>query len=136
MGLDCVDHHGGAKVARFLARTNDPGAAVVDVLLAAIPVGVDARPAAVSDAVLQHNYPNPFTDRTRIGFTLPRSCRVSLTVSDILGKRVATLIEADLSEGDHLATFDAARNPDGLYVCILRAGATVRTRMMLLRKGM
>ncbi len=64
---------------------------------------------------LDQNYPNPFNPSTVIGYTLPRSSHVSLTVYNLLGNRVATLINGNEAAGIHNVTFVAQDLPTGVY---------------------
>ncbi|GBD02102.1 T9SS type A sorting domain-containing protein [Rhodothermus bifroesti] len=85
--------------------------------------------------LLHANYPNPFRNSTTLAFSLPQPTRVTLTVYNLLGQEVATLVQDALLEaGTHQVRFDARDLPAGLYLYQLRAGAYVETRTMLLVK--
>ncbi len=81
---------------------------------------------------LEQNYPNPFNPATTFAFYLPAQNPVSLTVYDILGRKVATLFEGKLGAGYHALTWDAHAYASGVYFCRLNAAAFVQTRKMLL----
>ncbi|HXG01379.1 MAG TPA: T9SS type A sorting domain-containing protein, partial [Bacteroidota bacterium] len=83
---------------------------------------------------LQQNYPNPFNPTTTISFTLSRSAFTRLEVFDINGRKVATLMEKELSAGSHRVVFDAADRASGVYFYRLTAGGSSQTRRMLLMK--
>ena len=85
---------------------------------------------------LGQNYPNPFNPSTAIRFSLPVTEKVTLTVYDILGQRVATLIDGtQFSSGQHSINFDASRLASGVYTYRLQAGSRfVESRRMLLVK--
>ncbi len=83
---------------------------------------------------LKANYPNPFNPLTRIPFELARREYVRLEVYNIMGQRVAVLINGTLSAGSHAATFDGAHLAGGTYFYRLTAGSVVATRKMLLIK--
>ena len=84
---------------------------------------------------LDQNYPNPFNPATVIGFQLSKSAQVSLTVYNILGERVATLIEGVKAPGAYQVRFDASRLSSGVYFYRLSAdGALLETRKMMLLK--
>jgi len=97
-----------------------------------------AKMASLPDElVLEQNYPNPFNPTTSISFSLPQTTHVSLVVYNILGERVVTLVEGDLSAGAHTATWnsmDASGNPvaSGIYFYRLETNGAVATRKMLL----
>ena len=83
---------------------------------------------------LSQNYPNPFNPSTNIEFTLPRSEFVELTVYNILGEEVSTLISKKLNAGNHTYTFDGKNLASGFYYYRLEAGNFVQTRKMLYLK--
>ena len=83
----------------------------------------------IADAlVLDGAAPNPFRGRTEIRYGLDRPGRVTLDVFDVTGRRVATLVDADVAAGRHAASFDASALASGVYVCRLRTGTSVLTR--------
>jgi len=64
---------------------------------------------------LEQNYPNPFNPSTKINFSLAVDSRVTLTVFDILGQEVVTLINGNLSAGSHDINFKAVNLNSGVY---------------------
>ncbi len=85
---------------------------------------------------LEQNYPNPFNPSTQIRYTLPPNFKgnVSLTVFDVLGKKVATLVNEQQTEGTFSASWNAASSASGVYFCILRAGGFFDVKKMVLMK--
>ncbi|RMF58899.1 MAG: T9SS C-terminal target domain-containing protein, partial [Bacteroidetes bacterium] len=83
---------------------------------------------------LHQNFPNPFNPQTTIRYELARSGRVALEVFDLLGRRVATLVNGEQPAGTFTVTFDARDLASGVYVYRLTAGSQVMTRTMLLMK--
>jgi hypothetical protein len=83
---------------------------------------------------LKPNYPNPFNPSTRISFDLPESAEVRLTVFDVLGRQVATLVNQPMKAGSHTVNFDAQRLASGVYIYRLEAGSFSMTRNMMLIK--
>ncbi len=83
---------------------------------------------------LDANYPNPFNPSTQITYRLDAPARVTLTVHDAVGRRVATLVQTTQSAGRHQVAFDAAALPSGTYFYRLQAGGVVETRTMTLTK--
>ncbi len=71
---------------------------------------------------LHGNYPNPFNPQTHIHFDLNRQEHVRIQVFDVLGNRVATLVDRTLSPGEHRIPFDAGRLSSGVYIYMIRAG--------------
>lgn len=83
---------------------------------------------------LEQNYPNPFNPVTKISFDIPVQSYVKLTVYDIIGNEVSSLIREDLSPGKYEAAFDASDLPSGAYFYRLNAGNYVETKKMILVK--
>ena len=83
---------------------------------------------------LNQNYPNPFNPNTTISFNLNQSSPVRLQVFDISGRLVRTLIEQQVSAGDHQIQFNASTLSSGMYVYRLEAGNKVETKTMTLIK--
>ncbi len=86
---------------------------------------------------MSQNYPNPFNPATVVSFQLAAASNVRLSVFDLLGREVRTLVNERKSPGSYEVRFDAAGLPSGVYLCRLmaaRPGGFVETRkMMLLR---
>ena len=93
--------------------------------------------AAPAQLELAQNAPNPFAAgaTTMIPFSVQGTGgqHVKLEVYDLLGRRVATLLDRPLSRGLHSARFQATGLSAGMYLYRLSAGETMRTRMMLIR---
>lgn len=83
---------------------------------------------------LDQNYPNPFNPATSIAFQLPENSRVTLEVYDVIGQRVATLVDDNLNAGYHEVSFDGTRLASGVYVYRMQAGDFVQTRKLMLIK--
>lgn len=86
------------------------------------------------DFELSQNYPNPFNPSTTIEFRLAKESFVELSVTNTLGKRVATLIQGTRPAGDYVATFDATDLPSGVYFYSLRSGNVSITKRLMLMK--
>jgi hypothetical protein len=84
---------------------------------------------------LYQNYPNPFNPTTNIQFDLQRSARVSLTVFNVLGEKVATLYSnKSLNAGVQTVAFDASALASGVYIYRLDVAGVSTARKMVLMK--
>jgi parallel beta-helix repeat protein len=83
---------------------------------------------------LSQNYPNPFNPTTRIRFSLPETSEVTLTIYDILGKEVATLMNETKNAGTYEVPFNASQFASGVYVYRLKTPNFVQTKKMSLIK--
>jgi len=81
---------------------------------------------------LLQNYPNPFNPATRIRYTIPERSHVSLTVYNLLGQEIATVVSQDQAAGNYVALFEANRLATGVYFYRLQAGKFLDVKKMLL----
>ena len=65
---------------------------------------------------------------------MPNSATVTLEVFDMLGRKVATIVNEQLTAGTHNVSFDAARYASGMYIYRIQAGTFASTRKMMLIK--
>ena len=86
-----------------------------------------------SFSVMQ-NYPNPFNPSTTIRFSLEATNDVSLKVTDVLGREVATLVNQTLAPGTYSVKWDASSYPSGVYFYTIRSGGRFATQRMMLTK--
>jgi len=84
---------------------------------------------------LDQNYPNPFNPSTNIQFTLAATSNVTLEVYNMLGQKVATLLQGQkMNAGNHTQVFDASRFASGMYVYRISTPNFVQSRTMMLIK--
>ena len=83
---------------------------------------------------LAQNYPNPFNPSTVINFSLPQASNVRLSVYNILGQKVATLLNGYKNAGTYKLTFDASKLSSGVYIYSLRANGNNISKKMVLTK--
>lgn len=83
---------------------------------------------------ISQNYPNPFNPTTRLKFSLPKTAQTKLTIYDLLGREVQTLINRELEAGYHEVNFDASKLTSGTYFYRIESGSFVQTKKMILVK--
>lgn len=104
-----------------------------DKIQAGSVTGVADRPLPTVFA-LDQNYPNPFNPSTTIDFALPKDARVSLDVYNVIGQRVASLVNEVLQAGYHSVRFNAGQLASGLYIYRIAAGEVTMDKKMMLTK--
>ena len=107
---------------------------LVDDLALTLTSGVNDQRVLPAAFALHQNYPNPFNPSTVIEYVVPSAERVTLSVYNILGEKIATLVNGVVSPGIHTARFDASQLPSGTYIYRMSAGSFVQTRSMTLMK--
>jgi len=117
--------------------TYDPGSNNVTKACESGPVYKSSDPVAQlvpHEFSLHQNYPNPFNPTTEIAFALPEAAHVTLEIYNVLGQRVATLVDGFREAGTYTVNWDASSKTSGIYLYRLQAGESVETKKMLLLK--
>ncbi len=92
------------------------------------------KPPLSGNFILHPNFPNPFNPVTQISYQLPTTTEVEITVYNLLGEKIRTLVKGRQSAGLHRITFDAANLPSGCYLYRMKTPQFQETRKMLLLK--
>ena len=108
----------------------------VTVALSANPLGFEGVPDSYA---LSQNYPNPFNPTTEIAFDLPAAVKVNLSIFNVLGQRVVTLVDERLDAGNHTVTWNSTNSggntvSSGIYFYRISAGSFSESRKMMLLK--
>jgi polyhydroxybutyrate depolymerase len=94
--------------------------------------GVDDNPDAVKNFTLKQNYPNPFDATTTICFSAPNREKVTLKIFDLLGNKIATLLDEEVNAGEHTVIFDSQDLPTGVYFYRIQAGKSVDSKKLVI----
>jgi hypothetical protein len=102
----------------------------------ATPTNVHSEPSASPKVFnLSQNYPNPFNPTTIINYELQNSGFVTLKIYNVLGKEVATLVDAEMEvEGTHSVLFNASGLSSGIYFYRLEAGSNTQVKHLVFMK--
>ncbi|MEL6822975.1 MAG: T9SS type A sorting domain-containing protein [Calditrichota bacterium] len=98
---------------------------------------IDDEPGAnIKRFQLEQNYPNPFNPSTQISYQIDRAGETRLTVYNLLGQAVRTLVSASQSAGSYSVSWDGLNDtgfavPSGVYLYRLESGDNVQTRRMI-----
>jgi hypothetical protein len=112
------------------------GNAIIDwvQLVRRMVTSINERPEIPGEFSLSQNYPNPFNPATKINFSIAKPSNVKLTVFNVLGQRVTTLVNQFMNAGAFTVDFDASHLASGVYIYKLEAGDfKVNKKMMLLK---
>ena len=132
-------------VEAFKNDLTEPAAVVFDVIspegvaCTCDPVIITVSPDVPSAFTLDQNYPNPFNPTTTIPFGLVRETHVELAVFDVLGKRIALLVDDTFPAGTYTVEWDGrddtgARVAGGAYIYRVKTERTVVSKTMTLLK--
>ncbi len=83
---------------------------------------------------LSQNYPNPFNPSTKIKFAIPKESNVDLSIYNVVGELVVTLVNEHLNAGYHEYEFNASKLSSGIYIYRIKADDFVETKKMVLLK--
>jgi hypothetical protein len=98
-------------------------------------LSIDAEDQLVfSSYKLEKNYPNPFNPTTTIGYQLPAVSQVKLSIYNLLGQKVATLVNEWQQAGQYQVSWNASGFPSGIYYYRIVAGEFQQIRKMILLK--
>ena len=98
-------------------------------------VSVDEHETGLPESVaLYQNFPNPFNPETLIRFSLPDRMHVNLSVYDILGRKVAELVDGELIHGHYEVPFSARDLSSGLYIYRLTTDYSIAQKRMIYLK--
>ena len=98
------------------------------------PSSSEIDPPMITNYFLSQNYPNPFNASTALTYTIPHQGKITLTVHDILGQQVATLVNGTQSPGTHTATWNTSNQASGVYFAQLKGADYTKTIKMILMK--
>jgi hypothetical protein len=102
--------------------------------LVTLDVTPSMNAAAVTEYALYQNYPNPFNPTTTIIFDLVEAGSVNVSVFNLMGQQVASVVNGPMSVGRHMITFDGSNLPSAIYLCRLEVNGFTTEKKMLLMK--
>lgn len=94
----------------------------------------NSKPDVVSAYEVRQNYPNPFNPTTNISYSVKENGFVSLQVFNVLGNKIADLVNEIKPAGEYSISFDGSNLPSGIYIYKYQCGNHVDIRKMTLMK--
>jgi hypothetical protein len=95
---------------------------------------LDVEVEAPKTFALKQNYPNPFNPSTTISYQLPVNNYVTLSIYDVVGREVITLVNEEKPAGRYDVVFDGSDLSSGIYLYQLKAGVYLETKKFILLK--
>lgn len=86
------------------------------------------------NCTLYQNYPNPFNPATTISYDVRSKVRVTIAIYNVLGEKVATVVDGLRNPGTYSAVFNGSRFASGVYFCRMMAGEYASTRKLMILK--
>jgi len=122
-------------VIRIGSRTfplSSPGSAIVSSQESEVALCAITTQNEPVKFTLEQNIPNPFNPSTLIKYSLPADTKVTLTVYDVTGRVVRTLVDAYQNAGERVVEFNAENLPSGVYYYLLHTTQGVKSNKMIL----
>ncbi len=137
-----ADPNTGLKIFNYNNFTTESKQVYLKEVARMVKLGTVELPVAVEEErhdipmsyELYQNYPNPFNPTTTIEFSLPKFGHTKLTIYNVMGQVVETLVDREMTGGIHRITFRADRYSSGIYFYMLKSGDQVEVKKMMLLK--
>lgn len=133
--VTALNNEGTANVQIQVGTFRNPSdRVIIDFTATVNPVSVEEEKTFVEKYFIEQNYPNPFNPSTKINYGLKKAGNVEISVYNILGNKVATLVNGFKSAGNHSISFNASNLSSGVYFYKIISNGFVETRKMILEK--
>ncbi len=135
----CPGQAPGTEYSRYVRTPYEDGHAVGPFIMASLEIDGAATAIRETQNVIPKtislsNYPNPFNPQTQIVYSLTKQQRVKLTVFNLLGQEIETLVDQVQPFGKYTIHFDASHLPSGVYIYTLHTDSDVVSRKMVYLK--
>jgi hypothetical protein len=133
--VDAAKLRFGEYMEELYLNHNDPRYTSIPISVSlSNPTGIPGTRSLPLAFNLCQNYPNPFNPSTSIRYALPSSANVKLTIHDILGREIATLVNEEQSAGWKEVVWNASLFSSGIYFYKLEAGGFTEVKKLMLLK--
>ena len=119
-----------------MISSNDPDEPLIDIPVSVVieSLGIDDPVSLPKEFALYQNYPNPFNPVTTIRYDLPQRSTVQITIYDLLGKKVTTLVSETQEAGFNSVIWNVSNVSSGMYFYQIKAGDFIQTKKMIMLK--
>ena len=134
------DQGAGWEYINYLSNPYLSGVYYLALPVSGIPTGVKDRPVEVVESYeLAQNYPNPFNPTTTIDFSVPKASQVKLTVYNMLGQKVKTLVDQSMTAGKHSIKWNGTDESgnmvtSGMYIYRIEGQFGVKSHKLMFLK--
>jgi hypothetical protein len=98
------------------------------------PVGVEDEELIPTVYELYQNFPNPFNPSTKIKYSIPEASHVLIEIFNLLGEKIASLVNTEQKAGFYTVDFNASFLSSGFYIYRIQANNFVKVKKMVLLK--
>lgn len=127
-----LDTQGNPHIAYYEVTSKSPLTGIVKYTTQNMITSVHQEAVNPNKVELLQNYPNPFNPSTKIRYELPERSHVTLKIFNLLGRKLATLVDEEKGAGRYEVSWDAGRFAAGLYFYRLQTGEFAETKKLLL----
>jgi mannan endo-1,4-beta-mannosidase len=131
--VDSIDLNGFKNFTYFIPHLSASHIVLDTAALQGTPsIVMGLEPVSPNGAKFVNVYPNPFDNSTTVDFTISSHSQVTIELTDILGKKVRTVLDQKLSQGNHSVVIEKNNLPAGVYFCKLSVdGQSVITKLVV-----
>ncbi|MEO8230791.1 MAG: T9SS type A sorting domain-containing protein [Ignavibacteriota bacterium] len=130
--ITAIYSDGGSLKSAFAYWANGPRGIYFDA--ENLVTDVSDLSGTVDKYELAQNYPNPFNPSTVIKFSVPEQANITLKIFNSIGQQVATLLNGEISAGNHQVDFNASALSSGIYFYQISSANFTATKKMILIK--
>ncbi len=118
----------------YIVRSGGADDSVISDIKTDVEYDLDRTDGLPENFRLDQNFPNPFNPTTSISFALPSRSDVTLRLFNVLGQKIATLVNGSLSGGEYVITLDGSNLASGVYFYRMRAGGFSEAKKLVVLK--
>jgi hypothetical protein len=126
--MHCPENGNYDKTAEAILR------GIGDYLKLTMSTDVPIEAAAAGASMFEYSFPNPSGNQTTIGYRIPSAAHVTMRVYNSMGRQIAVPVDAMREAGSHAVEWDNRSLPIGIYICQLKVGQRVESRLLVVER--